>query len=297
MLRAIDPFERVHPAHRGDPMTFKLFPGRSRCCKSSIRQVVRRVVGMQVRRKVVCLGLMLALLSMPGLDVALKQTPVLASAAASATADVTANSFGLVSRILGALFGSKSSKPQKDRLADRLGSVARLPITPLKYVGYQSETIVFSAVPTDFYGRVVQGVKVTWESSNTERLEIDDAGRATLLQPGVVLVTCSAGLAKGTAPVMIHPGSRPQQSDAAWRADQGTVSATGATQGSSGTGTGGTIAERWRGHEGSLESEPMNVDDGWGGVHTSSGESENRKGVRRANCNSYLGVISCRHDA
>ena len=74
-------------------MTFKRFPRRSRRSDYSRPQALRRVAGMEVRRKILCLALMFALLSTPGLSVVLEQMPVLASGAASTTADVTASSF------------------------------------------------------------------------------------------------------------------------------------------------------------------------------------------------------------
>ena len=130
------------------------------------RQFLSRVFRRGIRRKLLCLGVILALLSTPASNVALEQVPVLASSVASTTTDVSASSFGFVSRILRSLFASKPAKPQRDRLVDRLGNVARLRLNPFKYAGFQSETVIFSAVPMDFYGRIVQGAKVNGESAD-----------------------------------------------------------------------------------------------------------------------------------
>jgi RHS repeat-associated protein len=69
----------------------------------------------------------------------------------------------------------------------------------------------------------VQGVKLSWSSSDARRIEIDDAGRARFLTAGLAWVTCSAGAISGTAPVYIRPNHRPRQTDEEWRADQGTL--------------------------------------------------------------------------
>ena len=87
-------------------------------------------------------------------------------------------------------------------------------------VGYVAETVTFVAMGADIRGDVVHGAKFTWESSDTSKLTIDEAGRATLLAAGTVIVTCRAGLSVKTAPVLIRPIRRPVQTDSEWRADQ-----------------------------------------------------------------------------
>jgi hypothetical protein len=73
----------------------------------------------------------------------------------------------------------------------------------------------------------VHGVKFEWSSSDGKKLEIDDAGGAKLLAPGLVTVTCQAGLVQATAVVAIRPGARRVQTDAEWNADQASVSSSG----------------------------------------------------------------------
>jgi len=105
-------------------------------------------------------------------------------------------------------------------MAERTNRVAVITVSPHKMVGYIAETVTFVAMGTDIRGDLAHGAKFTWESSDTSKLTIDEAGRATLLQPGVVSVTARAGVASGTSPVLIRPTRRRMQTDAEWRADQ-----------------------------------------------------------------------------
>ena len=93
-------------------------------------------------------------------------------------------------------------------------------VSPYKLVGYIGDSVTFVAMGTDIHGQPAHGAKFTWESSDPTKLTIDEAGRAALLQPGPVTVTARAGLAMGTAPVLIRPSRRPLQTDEEWRADQ-----------------------------------------------------------------------------
>ena len=235
-------------------MTFHRFSRRFHRFNKHLLQFPGLDFHRGIRRKLVCLAVMLALLSSPVSNSAVEQMPVLASSAVSTTAEIAANSFGAISRFLKSIFGSKPAKPQRDRLVDRLAGVSRLRVSPLKQLGYTGETVIFGAVPTDFYGRTLPGVKFDWESSNTSLLQIDDAGRARLLQPGLVTVSCRAGSAVGAARVLIRSGSRPAQTDAQWRADQASVSTTGLTTG--GSGSGGSQGLDGRGGEASEAETP-----------------------------------------
>jgi len=169
---------------------------------------------------------MMNLLIWPGINLALRDLPVLAASAF----EITTDSLGFFPRLWRSLF--PASPQRKDRLADRLANVFRLQITPFKSVGYQGDVVSFSALPTDFSGNIIQGVKFNWESSDTEKLLIDEAGRASLLQPGIVRVTCRAGTATAQAAVLIRPGNRPWQSDPEWRLDQGSFTGSTSTTGS-----------------------------------------------------------------
>jgi hypothetical protein len=141
--------------------------------------------------------------------------------------------------IFNLLFGPPGRARRGETLTDRLAAVAHIRISPGKFVGYEGEGITLTAHPTDFLDRTIQGVKFTWESSDAEKIQIDDLGRARFLQPGLARITCRAGSAEATAPVLVRPGHRPRQTDEQWQVDQSSlgVSATpGNPNGSSGMG-------------------------------------------------------------
>lgn len=159
----------------------------------------------------------------------MQKLPVLASSALSATSPLS-DYIWMLTR----LFRPKAVARQ-ERLIDRIASVSRLRITPPKIVAYQGQVIAFSALPTNSAGETIQGIRVEWESSDTDNLTIDDSGQATCLQPGIVIITSRAGLVTGRAAVLIRPGQRPPQTDEEWRADQSAFTARGILP----TGTGG----------------------------------------------------------
>jgi RHS repeat-associated protein len=105
-------------------------------------------------------------------------------------------------------------------MADRIAQVAAITVSPNRMVGYIAETVTFVAMGADIRGDLVHGAKFTWESSDTSKLTIDEAGRATLVTAGTVIVTCRAGLVAKTAAVLIRPIRRPVQTDQEWRTDQ-----------------------------------------------------------------------------
>ena len=156
---------------------------------------------------------------LPGDCLPFKEMRVLASA----VEDLTAPALRYVPRIFRSLSWFRAAPRRHETLADRLAHVAHVQIAPRKFVGYQLDSITFTAVATDFADRTVQGVKFEWLSSNPGNLEIDETGRATFLQPGLVLVTCRAGLVANIARVLIRPGRRPRQTDSEWAADQASL--------------------------------------------------------------------------
>ncbi|HEX8090579.1 MAG TPA: hypothetical protein VF762_17095 [Blastocatellia bacterium] len=98
-----------------------------------------------------------------------------------------------------------------------------------------------SSRPLRAWREILHGVKFTWESSDPDKLEIDEAGQATFLRPGLARITCRAGSAQAIAPVLIRPGHHPPQSDSQWQADQNSLGVDGATiglQGGSGSNEG-----------------------------------------------------------
>ncbi len=122
--------------------------------------------------------------------------------------------------------------PQRPQtLAERTAVVAAVRVSPHKLVGYVGDRVSFAGMGVDGDGQPAHGAKFEWESSDTSKLTIDEAGRASLLAPGIVIVTARAGAAMKTAPVLIRPTRRRVQTDAEWRADQDSLVA------SAGSGT------------------------------------------------------------
>jgi len=105
-------------------------------------------------------------------------------------------------------------------IAERTDRVSAIAVSPHKYAGYVGDSVTFVAMGTDLEGQAAHGAKFTFESSDTAKLTIDEAGRATLLGPGMVIVTARAGAAIKTAPVLIRPNRRRMQTDQEWQADQ-----------------------------------------------------------------------------
>ena len=191
---------RVSIYLRYSPRSFissRLFPGR-------------------MRRKVLSLVLILSFLSLPIPLLPIAQLPAMA---AGVTTVKDSPVWGFLS-FLASFFGSSQSPQRAETMRDRINRVAIIEISPRRFVGYQGQTMVFSALPTDSIGRAIQGVRFTWLSLNTDKVAIDEQGRATLLQPGLARIVCRAGLVQSSVPVLVRPGQRPRQTDAQWQADQ-----------------------------------------------------------------------------
>jgi RHS repeat-associated protein len=138
-------------------------------------------------------------------------------------------------------FNVQASRPIS--MAERTARVATIAVSPHRMVGYMGETVTFVAMGSDIRGDLVHGAKFQWESSDTNKLTIDEAGRATMLHPGMVIVTARAGAAAQAAPVLIRPVRRPVQTDQQWRADQESlVSSVG--KGDNGSGVLASLMDR-----------------------------------------------------
>jgi RHS repeat-associated protein len=107
-------------------------------------------------------------------------------------------------------------------------------VSPAKQISYVGDRVAYHAQARDAGAAVVHGIKFSWQSLNPNIASIDEAGRATMLTPGLATIACTAGAATGTALVLVRPGNRPVQTDAQWRLDQGSAT--------TGTGTGGSAA-------------------------------------------------------
>jgi RHS repeat-associated protein len=123
-------------------------------------------------------------------------------------------------------------------MAERTARVSSIAVSPQKYVGYIGDSLTFVAMGTDSEAQPAHGAKFTWESSNETRLTIDEAGRATLLGPGLVRVTAHAGAIEKTASVLIRPLRRRMQTDQEWKDDQDSL----VGDGRPGTGDRGVLA-------------------------------------------------------
>ncbi|MEW6130395.1 MAG: RHS repeat-associated core domain-containing protein [Acidobacteriota bacterium] len=156
----------------------------------------------------------------------------MASTTFNATTHVVTAPMSSVTSFFRWLFGGKPAQRHRETLNERLTRVASLQISPAKFVGYQGQSVVFSALPLDNNGQTVQGARLSWSSSDAEKLIVDDSGTATLLQPGQAQITCRAGVAEQSIPVLIRPGNRPTQTDADWDADQRSLTDSGVRIGS-----------------------------------------------------------------
>ena len=168
-------------------------------------------------RQAICIALIFSLLFLPGSSYAFAQAPEIASTLVR----ISTLPIAPISGIIRKLFSPRTQIRRKETIDDRARAVARLVVSPNKRVGYQGEGATFTALPIDALGNTVQGVRVSWSSSNTQKVEIDEAGRARFLQPGLAWINASVGPVTGTAPVLVRPNHRGQQTDDEWRIDQG----------------------------------------------------------------------------
>ncbi len=194
---------------------------------------LRRLKGF--RRQLVAITLMFALLALPG------QTSAFSSALtfAANAFDTALLPIRFAPSIFARWFAAKPSTPPQSRnetFAERAAAVSRLQISPLKFVAYQGQTLNFTALPMDAQDRVIQGVRISWESSDAEKVQVSDSGNVTFLQPGLARVVCRVGAVQSGAFVLVRPGARPQQTDEQWRADQSTLRVNGTVGSATRTG-------------------------------------------------------------
>lgn len=183
------------------------------------------------RRKLVSLLLVLnLLLFFPGPSLALPNLEILASQ----ILNTAIGSLSYEALFLRSLFRLAHTPAQREMPADRAWRVSVITVSPHRFVGYTGETVTYVAMGTDIRGEIVHGAQFTWESTDPDKLVIDEAGRATLLRAGLVQVTARAGSAQQTVPLLIRSTRRPLQTDAEWRADQ--ESLTASTAGENGVG-------------------------------------------------------------
>jgi hypothetical protein len=90
-------------------------------------------------------------------------------------------------------WSAPAALPRQETLADRIARVSSIQIAPRKFVGYIGETQTFTAVGLDSSGEVVHGVRFDWDTLKDNKVGIDEAGRASFLQPGLTRIICRAG--------------------------------------------------------------------------------------------------------
>jgi RHS repeat-associated protein len=184
---------------------------------------IRRLFRGRVRRRVLSLVVILSLLSLPISLLPVAQLPVMAASVVTLNDSPLRNFVSFI-----ASFFSASHSPRRaDTMEDRINRVSYIEVSPRRFVGYQGQTIIFGALPSDSSGRTIQGVRFTWQSLNSDKVQIDEQGRATFLQPGLARILCRAGTIQASVPVLVRPGQRPRQTDAQWRADQDLIDEAG----------------------------------------------------------------------
>ena len=205
----------------------------------SVRSFARRFFRRSARRRVVCCAVAVNLLLWPG-PVSFTQGMI---AAAEQVLRPNLAFYSYEAYFLRRLFSRSIAKPRQDTMADRAAAVANLRLSPARQVAYLNQTVIFTALPTDYLDRTIQGVNIaSWESSNPDKVAIDDSGRATCLQPGLARITCRVGSVTATAPLLVRPIERPMQNDAEWRADQASLRPDGTVRGMNGSGPADWIA-------------------------------------------------------
>jgi RHS repeat-associated protein len=179
----------------------------------------------RLRRQAIALALLLSLIVMPIHSSAYEGVKEIASS----SYHFTVAPLRLLPSLFKRWFAPARTEATRERLADRINAVSRITISPLRFVGYQEQSQSFSAQGLNANDQTIQGVRFSWESSDPEKVRIDDSGRARFLQPGQVQLTCRAGSASTSVPVLVRPGARPIQTDEEWRLDQGALRPDGTT--------------------------------------------------------------------
>jgi RHS repeat-associated protein len=177
--------------------------------------ITSRFLTYRTTRKLFCLAVILSLLILPVHQLPIKQFSVFAANSLNPTS-LSLQSF---SSLLQRIFQAKKARHQKLSAAQRQAQVSTIKMSGAKYIGYAGDCLALGGQALDAEGNLVHGVRLTWRSSDPQRLQIDDMGIATLNKPGVVKVMCQAGTAESTIAVLIRPGLRPPQSDGQWDED------------------------------------------------------------------------------
>src|SRR5215831_13421329 len=141
----------------GRPMrlhSFRLYPFARKSHQSS-RRVEAIISEHSIKRRVFSLTLVLIMFALQfGRFVTLAECSVMASNAVSAVATTTTGPWFDLVHLFKRFFG-KTARPQ-ETLADRNNRVARINVSPGKWVGYVGDNVTFVAAGTDATGEAVQ---------------------------------------------------------------------------------------------------------------------------------------------
>jgi hypothetical protein len=196
-----------------------------------IKALCRRLRRSAAQRRVICVVVAFNLLLWSGPGAVTGDLTGFVSRSLSDVINARLLSSSYEAYVIKRLLSRSAQSTRHDTPAERVAAVAHLQLTPARLVAYLNQTIVFTALPTDYLDRTVQGIPLMWGSSNPEKILIDDSGQATCLQPGLARITCRAGDVSATAPMLVRPIHRPVQSDAEWRADQSVLRPDGTVRG------------------------------------------------------------------
>jgi RHS repeat-associated protein len=203
-------------------MANSVLPLRSQCSNSLADRSGRGHSGTlkghsprrSIQRRVICCAIALSLVILPGSGFADGGRML-----SSLTLEVTESSIRVASWLFNMLVGAQVRPPET--LADRLAQVREIRISPSRFVGYAGELVTLQAIASNFAGETIQGVVFdNWTSSDEQLVQVDDAGLARLLRPGLMTITCRAGSGVGTARILVRAGMRPRQTDQEWKIDQ-----------------------------------------------------------------------------
>ncbi|HJQ26725.1 MAG TPA: hypothetical protein VKA60_22605, partial [Blastocatellia bacterium] len=186
---------------------------------------LRQLFARGWRRRVLCLVLIFGLLIIPDAGYAVRAATGVAVKAVKNSVEPIPVAVHYFKRLF-----RRAARPRpQETTVDRSARVASIQITPAKIVGYQNQQLPFTAIGRDANGDIAQGARFAWSSSDTDKLQIDNAGMATLLNPGLVWVTAATANASARVPVLIRAGNRPQQSDSEFQNDQDQLHPDGTT--------------------------------------------------------------------
>ena len=188
-------------------------------------RLVRGLFRGKVRRKALSLVIILSFLSLPLSLLPFAQLPVIAASTVTLKDSPVR---GFVTFLV-SLFAPSQSSQRAETMENRIRRISHIVVSPRRFVGYQGQTLVFNALPADSAGRIIQGIRFTWLSSNPAKIQIDEQGQATLLEPGLARISCRAGTVQASVPVLVMPGQRPIQTDTQWRAEQDLIDEAGNT--------------------------------------------------------------------